>query len=618
MQAIVLAAGNSASYHDFFDAGWEYLSQQLSAIGLQPVRGEAIPDSVSDCMSTLRDVIGQYQLVLVLASPQPRTATMLSAVLAKGLGLQLTSSPAAAQAVQNHAQRLSVQLLPQDAAAFATIPDGASTLQNPNGFFQGYAISARRQLLLVLPTSPSELQHLYTTYLDELLQRFADSLRTPAVAKPAAVTAAATRTTATTAHLPGGAVVAPTASAAARPAPPRNRIISQCLGRLNGKTKSTERSSIDMARRTNLIQRLMAGKLTRNDMIRLGAVMVCLCIFVGCILYIASVGQESKDNKKLTDDLKTLFTTGTGTEADIPEKIREKYPKAYLPKFASLYEQNDEIAGWIKLDNSQVDYPVVQTSDNVYYDRLDFTRKSNQHGVPFVDFRTDQRTPSTNTIIYSHNMDDSQMFGELLNYKQLSYYQSHPVITYDSVYMEGKYKVFGIVLCKKDDPEFLYHDFIDKKDDAEMAEYVTKIRERSMINTKVDVRTDDYLLTLSTCDYAFKSNTGEHISRFVIFARKVRPGESVEVDVKGATINTNHIMPPEWYAKLEQQRAAEIKKQEAAQAAQATQKWLYPEELNDLDAEGKKRVIADRKALVEKHLTVEEQSSMTLDEMLSA
>ena len=178
-----------------------------------------------------------------------------------------------------------------------------------------------------------------------------------------------------------------------------------------------------------------------------------------------------------------------------------------------------------------------------------------------------------------------QMFGELLNYKSIEYYRTHPLISYDSVYYEGMYKIFGVVVCKKDDPDFLYHSFIDKDNDQEMVEFVTKIRERSILNTKVDVRTDDKLLTLSTCDYTFKSETGERIARFVVFARKVREGESTDVDVAGATINTNPVMPAEWYSYLKKQQEAELKKQQEAAAALANNKWLTESERSTLTAE---------------------------------
>lgn len=384
--------------------------------------------------------------------------------------------------------------------------------------------------------------------------------------------------------------------------------------RLTGKNSNhkNEGDQTDMAR-TNLIQRLKTGKLSKNDKIRLAAVGVCLCVFIGCIVYIGTVFAESKHNEALSGDLKNLINTGAGNHKNV-----ENYPAAYLPKFASLYEQNPEVAGWVSIPNTKLDYVVVQTSDNAYYERRDFTGASNQHGVPFVDFRTDLHEPSTNTVIYGHNMNDGQMFGELMNYKSLAFYKQNPIVNFDSVYSEQKYKIFGVVICKKDDPEFLYHNFIEKKDDADMVDFVNKIRERSLINTKVDVRTDDKLLTLSTCDYSFKSNgtDGDRIARLVVFARQIRPGESAEVNTAEATLNTNPIMPQEWYTMLVKKQEAELKKQQAEQAAQINKKWLLPEEL-ELPQERQKELAERRQKEAESYLSYDEQHDLSLEEMIN-
>ncbi len=363
----------------------------------------------------------------------------------------------------------------------------------------------------------------------------------------------------------------------------------------------------------NLLQRILKGKLTRQDGLKLGILGLSLAIFVGCIIYIASVYAESHKNKGLIQDQQAAYSN-----SDIQPEDVDGYPSGYLPKFAALYAQNDDIAGWIKIEGTKyLDMPVVQTSDNEYYERRDFTRADNQHGVAFVDWRVAQREPSTNTVIYAHNMNDGQMFGELLGYKSIEYYRQHPLVQYDSVYYEGMYKIFGVVVCKKDDPDFLYHSFIEKESDAAMTEFVNKIRERSILNTKVDVRTDDKLLTLSTCDYTFKSETGDRIARFVVFARKVREGESTDVDVAGATINTNPVMPAEWYSYLQRQQEAELKRQQEEAAKKANSKWLTKEEMETLSPEEQKALADRREKLAQQYLTYDERESENLETMLA-
>jgi SrtB family sortase len=362
----------------------------------------------------------------------------------------------------------------------------------------------------------------------------------------------------------------------------------------------------------NLIQKIRYRKLEKSDITRLVILCVSLLVFIGCMVYIGSVFLESYRNKGLVADQQSAYSNSNIRPEDV-----EGYPSDYLPKFAALYAQNPDVAGWIKIDGTKyLDMVVVQTTDNDYYERRDFTRADNNHGVAFVDYRVAQKEPSTNTIIYAHNMNDGQMFGELLNYKSLEYYRQHPLISYDSVYYEGMYKIFGVVICKKDDPDFLYHNFIEKLNDQEMVDFVNKIRERSIINTKVDVRTDDKLLTLSTCDYSFKSDTGERIARFVVFARKVRDGESTEVDTAGATINTNPVMPQEWYDYLKKQQEEELKKQQEEAAALAANKWLTEDEKATLSAEEQQTLAQKREELAQLYLTYDEREELDLDTMI--
>ncbi|MEG1777768.1 MAG: class B sortase, partial [Angelakisella sp.] len=516
-------------------------------MGITAGRGAILTGESSAYLSGLGKAYREQKLIFILTAPQPRNAATVSAVVAKGMKLELELNASAKASAEAYARYTHLNKSSGELSAFSVLPAGAHVFENSLGIFQGYAVAGKKHLLIMLPCDPSELEACFAEDMTRLLTKF-DEMNAP---------------------------------------PSKLAVITSKMKKRSA-AQSVERVSDNMPR-TNLIGRLRTGKLTKNDKVRLVAVVIFLVIFMCCMFYIGTVFKESADNENLSSDLKDIFTTQVSTD-----KIKGGYPRNYLKKFAGLYEQNPDVAGWIKIPDTKLDYVVVQGGDNAYYERRDFTRKKNDHGVPFIDYRVDQSLPSTNTVIYAHNMNDGQMFGELMNYKQLSFYQKHPVIEYDSIYSENKYKIFGIVLCKKDDPDFSYHNFIEKGSDQEMTDYVNKIRERSLINTKVDMRTDDTIITLSTCDYSFKSSEGDRIARFVVFARRIRPGESEAVDVAGASINTNPIMPAEWYAKLAQQQAAELKKQQEAQASSAAaavnSKWLLEGEASELSAQEQKQL----------------------------
>lgn len=326
---------------------------------------------------------------------------------------------------------------------------------------------------------------------------------------------------------------------------------------------------------TNLIQRLKMKALTKSDKIRIILLAVCIIVFLASGIYIINNKLQSIKNKNLSDELAGLYDPDGTTDISV-----DGYPKDYIRGFEALYQRNPDIAGWVKIPDTKLDYAVVQAEDNDKYHRADIDGKYNDWGIPYVDFRVDQKKPSYNTVIYGHNMGDGTMFGYLQAYKKLTYYQQHPLISYNSVYRKDMYKIFAVVVCKADDPDFDYHNFIDSDSDAAKNEYIEKIMKRSIIKTTVDVKASDRLLTLSTCDYTFRDpDTNKLIARLVIFGRALRDGESEAVNVNAATLNPNPLMPKQWYEYIKKQQekkaAEELEKEQKAYI----ELWLTEEEI---------------------------------------
>lgn len=272
-----------------------------------------------------------------------------------------------------------------------------------------------------------------------------------------------------------------------------------------------------------------------SDKIRKIIFDVAIIVFIGSCSYLISYYGQSDHNAKFYNGVADLLGNG---------EVSENYPRAYLTKFASLWEMNEDIVGWLSIDGTQVNYPVVQTDDNDYYLHKDFSKADNKYGIPFADCRVDIEKPSTNIPIYSHNMKDGQMFGELINYQSLDYYKQHPVINFDSLYEEGKYKIVGMFIAStlpEHAPNFEYHNFIEAETDEELMAFANEVLSRSLIVTGVDIQPGDQLITLSTCTYDFKE------ARFAIVARRVREGESETVDTSASYVNPNPVMPKAWY-----------------------------------------------------------------------
>lgn len=218
----------------------------------------------------------------------------------------------------------------------------------------------------------------------------------------------------------------------------------------------------------------------------------------------------------------------------------------------ALKDINDEIVGWIQMDNTQIDYPVLwhkgDDRNSQYYLSRNYKGGYDSFGSIFVDYRCTKGTKSQNVVLHGHHMNDGSMFGNLLNYGvtsgDLDFYKKTPTIEFDTPDGQGTYKIISVFKTNtlSAHGEFFNYMVGDFQNEKDFMNYVYNVRIRSMINCPVDVNEDDQLLTLSTCSYEFTN------FRTVVVARKVRLGESTKVDVSRATKNKNAVWPDVYYS----------------------------------------------------------------------
>ncbi len=189
-----------------------------------------------------------------------------------------------------------------------------------------------------------------------------------------------------------------------------------------------------------------------------------------------------------------------------------------LDDYKTLYEKNKKLIGWLKIDDTIIDYPVMQTSDNKYYLEHNFNQEYDKNGSLFLDCACSVYPRSTNLIIYGHHMKSGQMFGQLQKYAKESYYEKHTTIQFDTIYEKGTYEVmyvFRSQVYNEDDLVFKYYQFINANSETEFDSYMEEMAVLSLYDTGVTASYGDRLLTLSTCDNSQKDG------RFVVVAKKV-------------------------------------------------------------------------------------------------
>ena len=190
-----------------------------------------------------------------------------------------------------------------------------------------------------------------------------------------------------------------------------------------------------------------------------------------------------------------------------------------LDEYKTLYEKNKKLIGWLKIDDTNIDYPVMQTDDNDYYLEHNYNQEYDKNGSIFMDYKCSVYPRSTNLIVYGHHMKSGSMFGNLQQYAKESYGQKHSIIQFDTIYEKATYQVmyvFRSQVFNEDDIVFKYYQFIDANSKREFDYYMSEMEALSLYDTGVTASYGDSLLTLSTCD------SSQTDGRFVVVAKRIR------------------------------------------------------------------------------------------------
>lgn len=249
-------------------------------------------------------------------------------------------------------------------------------------------------------------------------------------------------------------------------------------------------------------------------------------------MIILTLISKEKDHNKLLEQQEYL------------EQIKEDIPKentdinqpieeiVMLPEYEALYRKNSDIIGWLKIEDTLIDYPVMQTpEDENYYLYRGFDKTDNQNGSLIMD--TDSVVgagilenqysggiaPSTNLIIHGHTMKSGQMFGNLMLYEKEEYGKEHNIIKFDSLYEHREYELISVFYSQvfyKSDQVFKFYKFFEADTQEEFDDWYTNIKEMSCYDTGVTATFGDEFITLSCCSYHVEDG------RFVVVGKRIK------------------------------------------------------------------------------------------------
>ena len=239
---------------------------------------------------------------------------------------------------------------------------------------------------------------------------------------------------------------------------------------------------------------------------------ICMIVFLGSASVLLDYYINGAKEQNALEGLGDMKSAAQELKTDKGTVVGE---------YAELYKANSDIIGWVKIDDTKIDYPIMQTqADPEYYLHRSFDGEYASSGTPFMDAASDIFIPTSNFLIYGHNMKNGTMFHDLLKYESSEFYQEHKTFKFDTIYKggQGEYQVIAAAYSKiypKDSAKFKYYQYAAITSEAQFNEYVNGVKALAIYDTGVSVEYGDQLVTLSTCAY----HTDE--GRFFVVAKRV-------------------------------------------------------------------------------------------------
>lgn len=236
----------------------------------------------------------------------------------------------------------------------------------------------------------------------------------------------------------------------------------------------------------------------------------------------ASSSAAPTQAPQITEAPQATAPPATESAAPTAEPTATPIPAKTNP-YKDYYLANPDMAGWLVIPGTVVDYPIMWTpEDENYYLYRDFKKRENNNGCLILDTDSSLSPLTTNLIIHGHNMKSGAMFGNLTDYEKKSYFEDHKQIILYTPKCQRNYEVIAVFrsqVYKKNDDVFKFYKFFQADTEEQFNDFYENIKELSLYDTGVTAEFGDRFITLSTCVYHVTNG------RFVVVAKEVEPGD---------------------------------------------------------------------------------------------
>ena len=224
---------------------------------------------------------------------------------------------------------------------------------------------------------------------------------------------------------------------------------------------------------------------------------ILLCVAIFCIFNVYNKVAEYKKADNVYETISESVNDNTN-KTDTTNKVEDNKPNSVLSKYNKLIADNEDYRCWLKMDNTKIDYPVVQSNDNSYYLDRDFNKNHLAAGSIFMDFRNNFDSDKS-VVIYGHNMRNNTMFGELDNFKKESFFKENNKFKIEYKDKTYTYEVFSVYIGDASE-NFVEVEF---DSDEDYIDYLNRIKSKSLFKSDIEVSNNDKIVTLYTCSYEF-------------------------------------------------------------------------------------------------------------------
>lgn len=214
---------------------------------------------------------------------------------------------------------------------------------------------------------------------------------------------------------------------------------------------------------------------------------ICVFIFVFCIWKYINIGKGIQEEKK--DQMQLIEISEVEEKKDVLEEESKI-------NFEELMKINSDIVAWIVIEGTNINYPIVQSTNNTYYLKHSFYKKYSNYGTIYMDATANKDFTSKNTFIYGHYTANKSMFGELGNYMKQSFFEEHPYVTIYTPEKNLKLEIFSVHVDDASSPSYQMNFTTDEA----FKNYIDLMKEKSVIHSNVEVNyITDKIITLYSC-----------------------------------------------------------------------------------------------------------------------